>query len=78
MSKSFTFEASVKRLDAIVAKLESGDVPLEQALKLFQEGTGLVRSCSKLLDEAELEVVKMTKGEDGAPVETEMQDEQTD
>ena len=53
MSKSFTFEASVKRLDAIVAKLESGDVPLEQALKLFQEGTGLVRSCSKLLDEAE-------------------------
>lgn len=78
MSKSFTFEASVKRLDAIVAKLESGDVPLEQALKLFQEGTGLVRSCSKLLDEAELEVVKMTKGEDGAPMETEMQDEQTD
>lgn len=78
MSKSFTFEASVKRLDAIVAKLESGDVPLEQALKLFQEGTGLVRSCSKLLDEAELEVVKLTKGEDGAPVETEMQDEQTD
>ena len=78
MSKSFTFEASVKRLDAIVVKLESGDVPLEQALKLFQEGTGLVRSCSKLLDEAELEVVKLTKGEDGAPVETEMQDEQTD
>ncbi|MGM9651128.1 MAG: exodeoxyribonuclease VII small subunit [Faecousia sp.] len=78
MSKSVTFEASVKRLDAIVAKLESGDVPLEQALKLFQEGTGLVRSCSKLLDEAELEVVKLTKGEDGAPVETEMQDEQTD
>ncbi|MDD7772243.1 MAG: exodeoxyribonuclease VII small subunit [Firmicutes bacterium] len=78
MSKSVTFEASVKRLDAIVAKLESGDVPLEQALKLFQEGTGLVRSCSKLLDEAELEVVKLSKGEDGAPVETEMQDEQTD
>ena len=78
MSKSFTFEASVKRLDAIVAKLESGDVPLEQALKLCQEGTGLVRSCSKLLDEAELEVVKLSKGEDGAPVETEMQDEQTD
>ena len=78
MSKSFTFEASVKRLDAIVAKLESGDVPLEQALKLFQEGTGLVRSCSKLLDEAELEVVELSKGEDGAPVETEMQDEQTD
>ena len=78
MSKSVTFEASVKRLDAIVAKLESGDVPLEQALKLFQEGPGLVRSCSKLLDEAELEVVKLSKGEDGAPVETEMQDEQTD
>lgn len=78
MSKSVTFEASVKRLDAIVAKLESGDVPLEQALKLFQEGTGLVRSCTRLLDEAELEVVKLTRGSDGEPVETELHDEQTE
>ena len=76
MSKSFTFEASVKRLDAIVAKLESGDVPLEQALALFEEGTGLVSSCTKLLDEAELKVVQLTKGADGTPQETEFTDEQ--
>ena len=73
-----TFEQSMARLEQIVRAMERGDVALDESLKLFQEGTGLVRSCSKLLDEAELEVVKLSKGEDGAPVETEMQDEQTD
>ena len=44
---------------------------LEQALKLFQEGTGLVKTCDEMLSEAELQVVKLMKGADGAPVETE-------
>ena len=43
----------------------------EQALKLFQEGTGLVKTCDEMLSEAELQVVKLMKGADGAPVETE-------
>ena len=76
--KNKTFEESMARLEQIVRAMEQGNAPLEESLKLFQEGTGLVRSCSKLLDESELEVVKLCKGEDGAPVETEMQDEQTD
>ena len=50
--------------------MEKGDVPLEQALGLFEEGTGLIRTCSKLLDDAELKVVQLRKGADGAPVET--------
>lgn len=69
--KSKSFEQSIDRLDAIVKSLEQGNVPLEQALKLFQEGTGLVRSCDEMLSKAELEVVKLMKDADGAPVETE-------
>lgn len=69
--QSRSFEQSIDRLDAIVRSLEQGNVPLEQALKLFQEGTGLVKSCDEMLTKAELEVVKLMKGADGAPVETE-------
>ena len=51
-------------------------LPLEQALALFEEGTGLVSSCTKLLDEAELKVVQLTKGPDGTLQETEFTDDQ--
>lgn len=74
--ESQTFEQSLTRLEQIVRQMERGDVPLEQALALFEEGTGLVSSCSKLLDEAELKVVQLTKGADGTPQETEFTDEQ--
>ena len=69
--RSKTFEASMERLEAIVRQLEQGNVPLEDALKLFQEGTALVDTCGKLLDKAELEVVKLMKTADGTPAETE-------
>lgn len=72
--KSESYEQSVKRLEEIVGQLERGDVALDEALKLFQEGTALVQSCAKLLDQAELEIVKLSKGADGAPVETEFAD----
>lgn len=73
---SQTFEQSLGRLEEIVRQMERGDVPLEQALSLFEEGTALVSSCTKLLDEAELKVVRLTKGADGEPQETEFADEQ--
>lgn len=73
--QSMTFEASLKRLDEIVSRMERGDVPLEEALSLFEEGTALVKSCTKLLDEAELKIVRLTKRNDGAPEETEFTDE---
>ena len=73
--QSMTFEASLKRLDEIVSRMERGDVPLEEALSLFEEGTALVKSCTKLLDEAELKIVRLTKGNTGAPEETEFSDE---
>ena len=74
--KNATFEQNMARLEQIVRSLERGDAPLEESLKLFEEGTGLVRSCGKLLDEAELQVKKVMVGPNGAPVEGEFTDEE--
>lgn len=71
-----TFEESMARLEQIVRAMERGDVALEESLKLFQEGTALVASCGKLLDEAELTVTKIVPGPDGAPTEEAFTDEQ--
>lgn len=65
-TKSKSFEENLNRLEEIVRQLEDGSVSLEDSLKLFQEGTALAASCGKLLDEAELEIVKLTKGPDGS------------
>ena len=64
-----TFEQSMQRLEQIVRAMERGDVPLEESLKLFQEGTELVRSCGKILDDAQLQVSKIMTAADGTPVE---------
>lgn len=70
-----TFEESMARLEQIVRAMERGDVALEESLKLFQEGTELVHSCQKLLDEAELQVKKIMTAPDGSPVEEDFRDE---
>lgn len=72
---SVSFEQSLRRLDEIVKQMERGDVPLEQALKLFEEGTSLVTLCNRQLDQAELKVVQLSKSSDGTPQETEFEDE---
>ncbi len=74
--KKVNFEQSMARLEEIVKRMERGDVALEEALGLFEEGTALVNSCAKLLDEAELKVIQLSKGPDGAPVEREFTDEE--
>ena len=68
-NNEMTFEEKLERLDKIVKLLEKGDAPLAESLGLFEEGTGLIRDCSKQLDEAEQKVVELRKGPDGAPVE---------
>ena len=70
-----TFEESMARLEQIVRAMERGDVALEESLKLFQEGTELVRSCQKLLDDAQLQVKKIMTAPDGSPVEEDFQAE---
>ncbi len=67
--KNLSFEENMQRLEQIVRAMERGDVPLEESLKLFQEGTELVRCCGKLLDDAQLQVKKITTAPDGTPVE---------
>lgn len=69
--QSKSFEQAVNRLEEIVKRMESGNLPLEEALKLFQEGAGLVQLGTKLLDEAELQVAKLGVAADGSPEETE-------
>ena len=68
-AKKVTFEQQLQRLEEIVAALEKGDAPLADSLALFEEGTKLMAACSKQLDQAQQQVVKLMKGADGAPVE---------
>jgi exodeoxyribonuclease VII small subunit len=72
---NMTFEHSMQRLEQIVRAMERGDVALEESLKLFQEGTELVRNCNQLLDDAQLQVKKIMTAPDGSPVEEDFIDE---
>lgn len=69
-----SFEESMQRLEQIVRQLEKGDAPLEDAMKLFQEGTSLAARCQTMLEQAEKQVVRLAKGPDGEPVESEFDD----
>lgn len=61
-----TFEDKLERLKEIVAQLESPDMlELDSSLSLFEEGVGLVRSCRKLLEDAELRVHNLSKENNG-------------
>ena len=70
MAAKKTFEENMARLEALVAQLERGDAPLSESLALYVEGAKLVSQCRKELDSAEQKVVKLSKGADGAPVES--------
>lgn len=74
MSKT-SFEDAIKRLEVIVDEMEKGNISLEESLSLFEEGTALVKQCSKQLDHAEAKVVQLMKGADGSPVEKEFEHE---
>ena len=74
MSK-MTFEESMQRLEQIVRTMERGDAQLDESLKLFQEGTELVRNCAKLLDEAQMQIKKVMTAPDGSPVLEDFVDE---
>ncbi len=67
MAAKKTFEASLKDLESAVEKLESGDLPLEDALACFEEGVKAAGSCQKLLQEAELKVETLRIAADGHP-----------
>lgn len=58
------FEEALKQLEAIVSRLEVGDLPLEQALSIFEEGVRLAKLCSQRLNEAERRVNILVKSAD--------------
>ncbi len=60
-----TFEQSMEQLEQIVQELESGDLPLEKAIKKFEEGIQLSKLCAKKLDETEKKVSMLLEDEQG-------------
>ena len=60
-NEKMTFEQAVIRIDEIVKLLESGGAPLDQSLTYFEEGAGLIKICTAMLDEAEQKITKLQK-----------------
>ena len=65
-----TFESSMTELEEVVAKLETGNISLDESLNLFEKGIKLAKSCRSRLDEAEAKVKILTAGENGTLTET--------
>jgi exodeoxyribonuclease VII small subunit len=61
-----TFEEALSQLEALVARLEVGDLPLEEALRAFEEGVRLTRLCAARLEDAERRVHLLTRTPEGA------------
>ena len=64
-----TFEQSMKQLEQIVQELESGDLPLEKAMKKFEEGIQLSQACTEMLDKTEKKISLLLKDQEGKPLE---------
>jgi exodeoxyribonuclease VII small subunit len=63
-----TFEASLEALEQIVRQLESGDLPLEKSLELFEQGIRLSRECQERLSQAERRIEILLRDNQGRPV----------
>jgi len=61
-----TFDESLRRLEQIVEQMEQGDVPLEESLKLYEEGIALSRVCAQKLQQAELTIKRLGKDLEGS------------
>lgn len=59
------FEQAMARLEAIVAELEKGDLPLDESLKIFEEGIRLSKNCLKVLEEAERKIEVLVQDKNG-------------
>ncbi|HIZ83498.1 MAG TPA: exodeoxyribonuclease VII small subunit [Firmicutes bacterium] len=64
--KTATFEEALERLEEIVTQLESGDCPLEESMKLYEEGVALSGLCNKKLEKARQKIVTLQQAEEEA------------
>jgi exodeoxyribonuclease VII small subunit len=63
--KEIKFEEALRRLEEIVEMLESDELPLDEALELFEEGIRMSRICSKILERAEMRIEELIRENDG-------------
>ncbi len=73
--EELTYEQAFQELESLVARLESADLPLEQALALFERGQALAARCSSLLEKAELKLRQLVPDASGGYVEAEFREE---
>ncbi|MGD9486829.1 MAG: exodeoxyribonuclease VII small subunit [Calditrichaceae bacterium] len=62
-SKKMTFESALQRLEEIVEQAEKGEISLDESLKMFEEGSNLIKYCLKSLDAAEKKIQLLSKGD---------------
>lgn len=72
------FEESLKDLENIVKELETGDLPLEKALKRFEDGMALSKHCSQILDETEQKVSQLIQNNEGSTTEQVLNEQLSD
>lgn len=70
-----TFEENMTQLEKIVEELEAGNLPLEKALKRFEEGMNLSKACFEKLDETEKKISLLIKQQDGSVKKTPFESE---
>lgn len=68
---NLTFEEALEKLEKIVAQLESGQIKLEDAVKVYEEGTRLKKLCEEKLAKAQMKVEKLVLDKQGEPVSSE-------
>lgn len=73
-AKTPSFEEAISRLEEIVKSLENGTAQLDKSLSLYEEGIRLVRLCNSKLDQAELKISVLQKGEDGSLTEKDFEE----
>ena len=66
--EKLSFEDALRALETIVRQLESGDVPLEDSISLYEKGERLRQHCQKRLDAAQARIERIVTGPDGVPV----------
>lgn len=75
MAQNQSFETSLTALEKIVRDLETGDLPLEESLKMFEEGVRLSRECQERLNQAERRIEILLRDTDGNPILKEFEGE---
>ena len=75
--KDISFEEALEKLEQIVSQLESGQIKLDDAVKVYEEGVRLKKLCEKKLSDAQMKVEKLVLNKQNQPVSVEPLDEET-